>query len=122
MNRVLEYLAEIRELAGFKNAILCGITLSKREDSAEFFLVTDKTYSAMDEARAREICEKYLPQGMTAKTKIVKRVPDAETIRARILEYIRKSFPAAGAFLEDNAVEVEMLSSGANFFVDIAAG
>ena len=122
MNRLSEYLAEIREIQGLKNAILCGITLTKKDETAEFYLVTDKTYTAMEEARAREISENYLPQGMTAKMKIVKRVPDAETIRARILEYIRKSFPAAGAFLEDNAIEVEMLSSGANFYVEIASG
>ena len=122
MNRLSEYLAEIREIQGLKNASLCGITLAKKDDTAEFFLVTDKTYSVMDEARAREISERYLPQGMTAKIKIVKRVPDAETIRARILEYIRKSFPAAGAFLEESAIDVEMLTSGANFYVEIAAG
>lgn len=122
MNRLSEYLAEIREIQGLKNAILCGITLTKREDSAEFFLVTDRTYKTMDEAQAREISERYLPQGMTAKIKIVKRVPDADTIRARILEYIRKSFPAAGAFLEEGAIEVEMLTSGANFYVEIASG
>lgn len=122
MNRLLEYLAEIREIQGLKNAILCGITLTKKDESAEFFLVTDRTYTTMDEARAREISERYLPQGMSAKIKISKRVPDAETIRARILEYIRKSFPAAGAFLEESAIEVEMLTSGANFYVEIASG
>ena len=122
MNRLSEYLAEIREIQGLKNAILCGITLTKKDETAEFFLVTDKTYSVMDEARAREISERYLPQGMTAKMTIAKRVPDAETIRARILEYIRKTFPAAGAFLEESAIDVEMLTSGANFYVEIAAG
>ena len=122
MNRLLEYLAEIREIQALKNAILCGITLTKKDESAEFFLVTDRTYTTMDEARAREISERYLPQGMSAKIKISKRVPDAETIRARILEYIRKSFPAAGAFLEESAIEVEMLTSGANFYVEIASG
>ena len=49
-SRVKEYLAKIREREGLKNAILCGITISKKERLAEFFLVTDKTYSLLDEA------------------------------------------------------------------------
>lgn len=121
-NKLNEYLAEIRALEGLKNAILCGITVLKRENAAEFFLVTDKTYTLRDEAAARSISEKYLPDGVGARMKIVKRVPDAESLRKRIYEYIQKAFPAASAFLEEDNIEVEMLTSGANFLVDIAAG
>jgi len=121
-NKLNEYLAEIRGLDGLKNAILCGITVSKRENAAEFFLVTDKTYSLREEAEARAISERYLPNGVSARVKIVKRVPEPETLRKRIYEYIQKSFPAAAAFLEERHIEVEMLSSGANFYVDIASG
>ena len=53
------YLEEIRGLTGLKNAILCGITVTKKDNSADFFLVTDKTYSAMDEARAKEFHGDY---------------------------------------------------------------
>ena len=97
-SKIKAYLEEIRGQNGFKNAILCGITLSKRENSAEFFLVTDRTYTAMEEGRVREISENYLPQGITAKLKIVKRVPDVEDLKKRIFLYIQKSFPAASAF------------------------
>ena len=121
-SRLNEYLAEIRALDGLKNAILCGITISKKERAAEFFLVTDKTYTVRDEAAARAISDEYLPEGYSARMKIVKRVPDAEGLRKRIYERIQKSFPAASAFLEEGNVEVEMLSSGANFYVDIASG
>ena len=121
-NRLNEYLAELREREGLKNVILCGITVSKRENAAEFFLVTDKTYTVRDEAAARSISEKYLPQGVSARVRIVKRVPEADGLKARIFEYIQKTFPAASAFLEEKNIEVEMLSSGANFVVDIAAG
>ncbi|MBQ4053204.1 MAG: hypothetical protein IJD33_02580, partial [Clostridia bacterium] len=117
-----EYLAEIRALDGLRNAILCGITLSKKESTAEFFLVTDKTYTVRDEATARAISDEYLPEGFSARVKIVKRVPEPETLRKRIYEYIQKTFPAAAAFLEERNIEVEMLSSGANFCVDIASG
>ena len=121
-NKLKEYLAELRALDGLKNAILCGITVSKRENSAEFFLVTDKTYSAREEIEARKISERYLPLGVSAKVRIVKRVPEPESLKIRIYEYIQKTFPAAGAFLEEDDVKVEMLTSGANFYVEIASG
>ncbi len=121
-SRVKEYLEEIREREGLGNAILVGITLSKKENSAEFSLVTDKTYSVRDENEARIRSQKYLPAGMTAKVKIIKRVPDKEGLKTRIYEYMQKSFPAAAAFLEPQNIKVEMLTSGANFLVDIAAG
>ncbi len=121
-SKLQEYLAEIREREGLKNAILCSITLSKKENAAEFFLVTDRTYTVRDEAAARALSQKYLPEGVEARVKIVKRVPDAEGLKARIFEYIQKSFPAASAFLEPKNIEVEMLQSGAHFLVDIASG
>ncbi len=121
-NRVQEYLEKIRTVDGLKNGILCGVTLYKRTMEAEFFLVTDKSYSGADEQAAREISAQFLPQAFTAKVKIVKRTPDAEMLKARIYEYVKKAFPAASAFLDEEHIEVELLSSGANFFVDIAAG
>ena len=100
-NRVNDYLAELRNLEGLKNVILRGITISKRENTAEFFLITDKTYTEREELEAQTISARYLPAGMAAKVRIVKRVPEAESLKMRIYEYIQKNFPAAGAFLEE---------------------
>ena len=122
MSRVQEYLERIRALDGLKNAILCGITVSRREKTAEFFLVTDRTYSAAEEAKARTESEAFLPSGFSARTKIVKRVPDAEILKKKIYEYVSLKFPAAAAFMEEKNIEVEMLQSGAHFYVDIASG
>lgn len=119
---VQDYLKEIREINGFKNAILCGISVYKKSMTAELLLVTDKTYMSMEEARAQAITARYLPDGFSAKLKIIKRVPDAELLKGRIYEYIQRNFPAAAAFLETDNIEVELLSSGANFYVDIASG
>ena len=121
-SKLTEYLQKIRENEGLKNAILCGITLCKKDSSAEFFLVTDKTYSIKDEAAARAVCQAYLPQGFSARVKIVKRAPDKEGLQKRIFEYIQKSFPAASAFLDEKSIEIELLQSGANFYIDIASG
>ena len=121
-SRVEEYLSEIRKLSGLQNAILRGITLSKRDKTAEFFLITDKTYSMREETQVKTISDKYLPEGFSAKIKLVKRVPDKEIIKSKIYEYIKNAFPAAAAFMDEKSVHVEMLSSGANFYVDVASG
>lgn len=122
MNRLEEYLREIRSMEGLKNALLCGISVSKRDKCAEFFLVTDKAYSAMEAEKAQKISEKYLPENFSAKMKIVKRVPDAEILKRKIFEYVGLKFPAAAAFLDEDSIHVDMLSSGANFCFDIASG
>lgn len=121
-NRLTEFLTEIRALSGLKNAILTGIEISKKEKTAEFALVTDKTYSAMEEEQAREIGERYLPDGFSARVKVIKRVPDKDILKRQIFLYIQKNFPAASAFLEGDCIEVEMLACGAHFYVDIASG
>ena len=121
-NVVQEYLQEIREINGLKNAILCGISVQKRSATAEFFLVTDKTYTAMEEAQAQAITARYVPSGFSARVKITKRVPDKDILKDKIFEYVSRTFPAASAFLEPSNIEVEMLGSGANFYFDIASG
>ena len=121
-NKLADFLAEIRELSGLRNAILTGIVISKKEKTAEFSLVTDKTYTTKEEGEARDICQKYLPDEFSADIKIVKRVPDADILKKQIYLYVQKNFPAASAFLDAESIEVEMLASGAHFYVDIASG
>ena len=122
MNRIDEYITEIRALAGLKNAILRGITVSKKNKIAEFFLITDKAYTDEEAARARAVSEKYLPDGFRSEVRITKRVPDADMIKRKIFEYVSEKFPAAAAFLEEKSIRVDMLSSGANFCFEIASG
>lgn len=122
MSKVEGYLSQIRELDGLKNAILYGITVIKREKIAQFSLITDKTYSAMEEARALDITQSFMPENFTAQVKIIKRVPDSEMIKQKIYAYISAKFPAASAFLEEDGIKVELLTSGAHFTVDIASG
>ena len=89
MSKKEEYVARLRELNGLKNVILYGITVTQKDKVAEFSLVTDKTYSAMETATAQEITQEYLPAGFSAKVKIIKRVPDAETIKKKIYDYMQ---------------------------------
>ena len=120
--RVDEFLKEIRENDGLKNAIVAGIVVTKRRKLAELFLVTDRAYTIFDEKNALAVAKKYVPEGLEAKIRIVKRTPDEGMIKRKIFEFISKKFPAAAAFLGEDDVEVELLSSGAHFYVNIASG
>ena len=122
MNRTEECLDRLREIVGLRNCILCGINVSKRDNSVEFLLVTDRTYTTLEGEEAKAVCQEFLPEGFTARVKIIKRVPDKEILKTRIFEFVQSRFPAAAAFLNEKNIQVEMLNSGANFYVDIASG
>ena len=115
-------LEEVRVFDGFKNAILTGISVTKRTKNAEFTFVTDKAYSEAEETNVKDFCQKYLPSGFTASVKTIKRVPDEGLLRKKIYEFMSKKFPAAAAFLKEEDVEIELLQSGAHFYFDIASG
>ena len=122
MSKLDAYITEIRAMNGVKNAILYGITVSKKENSAEFSLVTDKAYTQDEAEAATDITARYVPAGFSARVKIIKRTPDKETVRRKIFDYVGVKFPAAAAFLDEEHIGVEMLSSGAHFYFDIASG
>lgn len=89
-NKTEEYLNEIRALGGLQNAILTGISVSKRDMTAEFSLITDKTYAPAEEEAARRIAGKYLPAAFSPRVKITKRVPrrgNIEKADIRIYEF-----------------------------------
>ncbi len=121
-NRLNEFLDGVRQYSGYQNAILKEITLYKRKNEAEFSFITDRAYTAREESEIKTLCAEFLPAGVTASVKTTKLTPDAAMIKKTIFALMRKSFPAASAFLDEKSVEVELLQSGANFYVDIAAG
>ena len=122
MSEKNKFLEEIRAFDGLKNAILTEISVTKRTKNAEFTLVTDKAYSSLEENKAKEICQNYLPNGFIASVKMIKRVPDETLLKRKIYEFMSKKFPAAAAFLSEEDIGIELLQSGAHFYFDIASG
>lgn len=121
-NKLEQYIAEIRQIDGLSHAILIQITAAKRDGETEFVLVTNTAYTDLALKKAQEITQKYLLSPLKARVRIVKRVPDADDVRRRILEFMNKRFPAASAFLEEADVHVDMLENGANFCFDVPSG
>ena len=87
------YLNDVRALSGLENAILTGICVHRRTMTAEFFLVTDKTYSAAAKEGAKNAAVKYLPLAFKPEVHIEKRVPDAEMIRGRSRRFSKPASP-----------------------------
>lgn len=98
MNVTEEFLKKIRQLDGFKNAIITNIDVFKRKKTVCFYLVTDLTYSESVLPEAEEIASGYLPAGFIAVVRAEKRTPDEALIRQEIMRFMKSRFPAASAF------------------------
>ena len=118
-NRLNEYLAEIRTIDGLKNAILCGITVSKKDSSAEFFLVTDKTYSADEEVKARTLLEAEAA-GHKIVYRRVKRVNELVIDGKVYDEYVAllEFAHTLKACVDGHTIEAGIANSGQSFIVD----
>jgi len=114
-----EYIEEIRKSEGLQNAILRKIAVDDRNREADFYLVTDRTYSVNDEEHALSVTEKYLPAGTVVTVHIAKLVADEELITRRITEILKEKFPAAASFVTNEDISVEMTEGGARFYIEI---
>lgn len=108
---------EIRAAAGLKRAVLKKITVEK--GTVTFSLVTDLSYTKADVEYAEQVTKNYVPAPYRTQVSVVKAVPDAEGVRAAILQIIQSKFPSASAFLSAGDVEVVVDSSGGRFFLAV---
>lgn len=111
------YLTEIRRATGLKRAVLRKIEVNG--DRATFYLATDLNYKAEDEEYARSVTERYTPAGLKGDIKIMKSVPDAEGVRACVLELLKTKYPAVAAFISPGDVAVEPETGGGHFFIGV---
>lgn len=110
-----EYLSEIRGAAGLKRAVLKKIVIA--DAAVTFYLITDLTYRQEDADFAREVSQRYVPQGYRAEVNIMKSVPSEEGVRATLFELLRTGFPAAAAFVTPEDVEVSIDGAGGRFVI-----
>lgn len=117
--RTREFLDEIRQSEGFPRAILSGITIEKSSGKVTFRLVTDVTYTSSDLAYARQVGQKYIPEGMTADVVASKLIADERAIREKILKILRSQSPVAASFIRPEDVEVIKDGVNARFCLDL---
>ena len=111
------YLQEIRAAAGLQRAVLKKITVEK--EVVIFSLVTDLNYTKTDVEHAEAVTKKYVPAPYRAEVRVVKAVPDADGIRAAVLQILKNQFPSASAFLSPDDVEVVIDKSGGRVFLAV---
>ena len=117
-----EFLAQIRESDGLKNAVLHRICVDMRARSGRFEIVTDSSYSEEDIARAERTARAAVPASMQAEVKVVKLIADEQIVRHKILEYLGRNHRAAAACIraEDIGVYPEGRTVRFTFGVDAA--
>lgn len=116
-----EYLARIRQNAGFPRAILADITVEKRTKKVIFHLITDEIYSVADHRSATEISQDFLPAGWTAELSVSKLVADCDTVRDRIGKLLSVHSPAVAAFIRPQDIEVVQDGTVFRFCLDVTA-
>lgn len=114
-----ELLREIRASQGLPRAVLQKITVDGSK--VTFSFATDVTYTAQDESFAKEVAQKYVPEGFTASVRIVKNIPDEEDVRTKIADVLRVRFPAAAAFVSPKDIEISLEGRGGSFLIDVGS-
>lgn len=107
------YLKEIRQSPGLRRAVLNKIVVEGKR--VVFHLFTDLSYSPEDIAYAESVSARYVPSGYEAAVGIMKSVPSVEGVRAAITQFLKKSFPAAAAFISPEDVTVELDPAGGRY-------
>ncbi len=112
-----EYLEEIRKRENLSRAVLKKIVAEG--DTAEFQLVTDRTYTREDCAYADEVTQRFVPEGMKGRAAVTKSVPTEEGVRRTLLGILRTRYPAVAAFVSPDDARVSLSEGGGRFFLTV---
>ena len=112
------FLSEIRTIESLGAAILSSVSLIKADGRVEIALVTDKPYTSSDEAAAKKIARKYVPDLFSCALKITKLTPDTGMIAGRILSLIPNINRQLAAFVTADDIMVEKTENG--FYFEVA--
>lgn len=122
MSESEKLLEKIRALDGLKNALLSSIEVEEKGKRVQFVFITDRSYTKEEERQAEKIVGETVGTDFSSSVRIVKRNPDALILRGRIFEFMKRRFPAASSFLEEENIFVEKTESGGNFYFEIPSG
>ena len=114
----VEYLREIREADGLKNAVL--VKIEAAGDIITFRLHTDCMYTDADVEHACAVTARYMPAGYKADVRVMKSVPNADAVKAFLLEKLKNMYPAVAAFVSPEDVAVEAGKGGGSFVIGAA--
>lgn len=112
------FISEIRTISSLNTAILTEVSLIKAEKKVEIVLITDKPYTGADEAAAKKIARKHVPELFSCSVKITKLTPDTGMIAGKILSLIPSINRQLAAFVTADDIKVEKTANG--FYFEVA--
>lgn len=114
-----EILNEIRKIQSLDTAIISSVSLIKSKNSVEVCIVTDKSYSAADEAQARKIVRKFVPDLFAVSVKISKLTPDCDMVKKKIFSLLSEVNRQLAAFVTEGDIRVEKTDDGFCFEIAV---
>lgn len=112
------FLKEIRTVSSLNTAILSAVTLVKAKNEVEIVLITDKPYTKEDEAAAKKIVRRYVPEFFSCSLKLSKLSPDTGMVADKILSIIGEINRQLAAFVTKDDIKVEKTENG--FYFEVA--
>lgn len=109
------FLDKLRKIPSFSTAIISSVTLFKANNTVTVAIITDKTYSAEDEASAREAVRQYVPSLFECDLQITKLAPDCQMVADKITEIINRTNRRLSAFVSAGDVKVHREENGFYF-------
>lgn len=113
------FLEEIRKISSLNTAIIPSVTLEKATGCVEICLITDKAYSHEDEAAAKKIARKFVPELFSVSLKITKLTPDCAMIARKIYTIIGEANRQLAAFVTPDDIKVEKTEDGYYFTLTV---
>ena len=113
------FLNEIRKIPSLCTAIVPSVTLYQSDGRVEVEIVTDKAYSPSDEAAAKEVARRFVPDLFSCKVKIVKLSPDENMVARKILALIERNNKQLAAFVTADDISVSRTENGFFFTVSV---
>lgn len=113
------FLEELRKIPSLSTAIISSVTLVKAKNTVEIAVITDKTYSAEDEASAEIVARRFVPEMFDCHISIVKLAPDCEMVSKRILEIIYATNRRLAAFVTADDIKVHKEENGFYFTIAV---
>lgn len=114
-----KFLEEVRKISSFDAAIVSSVTLEKAKNNVVIHLITDKTYTDVDEAAVKKLARTFVPELFSCSLKVTKLAPDCEMVAKKILSVIGETNRQIAAFVTADDIKVEKTDDGFYFTVAV---
>lgn len=108
---------EIRKIDNLRSAIMGGVTLENAEKTVTVRLITNKTFTEEDRARAYRTVKNYVPAYFKSRIVISKLTPDCEMIKRAVMQALEDCCKSVASTVTEEDVSVTSTSDGFEYTV-----